>query len=329
MRVTRPRQRARGEQLGGPVVVADAVDDREVRPGEDARVGRRRVVAVRVGVGVDDDARDARRASRRADRDAAPEVLGRDHGEPSAGPARRRRSRRSRAARREDEHCTARLRRSPLRRPARLGSLHERAGANAPLLDYSRLNLIMRSESRRLRPVGRRRVTLHARGAVADDRRRSSATSPEPIMARAATRELSGRLAPAADARCARICSRSTASRAWSTSSATSSPGDRLAALDWLSGELDRAFAGTATHPLLRALAPTIAACGLPREPFERLIEANRVDQRVHSYETWEDLLGYCHLSAEPGRRAGARASSAPRRPSGSRSPTPSAPRCS
>jgi squalene synthase HpnC len=77
-------------------------------------------------------------------------------------------------------------------------------------------------------------------------------------------------------------------------------PGDRLAALDWLSEELDRAFAGTASHPLLRALEPTISACELSREPFERLIEANRVDQRVQSYETWEDLLGYCHLSADP-----------------------------
>ncbi len=77
-------------------------------------------------------------------------------------------------------------------------------------------------------------------------------------------------------------------------------PGDRLAALDWCSNELDRAFAGTATHPLMRTLATTIDVCGLSREPFERLIEANRVDQRVHSYETWEALLGYCHLSADP-----------------------------
>jgi squalene synthase HpnC len=77
-------------------------------------------------------------------------------------------------------------------------------------------------------------------------------------------------------------------------------PGDRLAALEWLSAELDRSFAGTATHPLLRALSPTIAACGLRREPFERLIEANRVDQRVSSYETWSALLDYCHLSADP-----------------------------
>ena len=77
-------------------------------------------------------------------------------------------------------------------------------------------------------------------------------------------------------------------------------PSDRLAALDWLESELDRAFAGTAQHPIMVALTPTIAACGLQREPFERLIEANRVDQRVHSYETWEQLLGYCHLSADP-----------------------------
>ena len=38
----------------------------------------------------------------------------------------------------------------------------------------------------------------------------------------------------------------------------------------------------------------------LPREPFARLIEANRVDQRVTRYETWEQLRGYCRLSADP-----------------------------
>ncbi len=77
-------------------------------------------------------------------------------------------------------------------------------------------------------------------------------------------------------------------------------PGDRLAALDWLSGELDRAFAGEAEHPLMAALAPTLRECSLPREPFERLIEANRMDQRVSRYETWEQLRAYCALSADP-----------------------------
>jgi squalene synthase HpnC len=31
-----------------------------------------------------------------------------------------------------------------------------------------------------------------------------------------------------------------------------------------------------------------------------RLIEANRVDQRVSRYETWKELRGYCRLSADP-----------------------------
>jgi squalene synthase HpnC len=76
--------------------------------------------------------------------------------------------------------------------------------------------------------------------------------------------------------------------------------GDRLAALEWLEGDLDRAYRGEARHPLLQRLQPTLVECGLPREPFVRLIEANRTDQRIHSYETWEQLRAYCALSADP-----------------------------
>jgi squalene synthase HpnC len=78
------------------------------------------------------------------------------------------------------------------------------------------------------------------------------------------------------------------------------STGDRLAELDWLEGELDRAFAGVATHPVLVGLEPTIAACGLTRQPFVDLIEANRRDQLVTTYSTWPELLEYCALSANP-----------------------------
>jgi squalene synthase HpnC len=76
--------------------------------------------------------------------------------------------------------------------------------------------------------------------------------------------------------------------------------GDRLAALDWLERDLDRAYRGAAEHPLLRRLQPTLRECELPREPFVRLIEANRADQRVSRYETWEQLRAYCELSANP-----------------------------
>lgn len=76
--------------------------------------------------------------------------------------------------------------------------------------------------------------------------------------------------------------------------------GDRLAALDWLELEVDRAYAGDARHPLLVRLQATLAECELPREPFVRLIDANRLDQRVSRYETWEQLRAYCELSANP-----------------------------
>ena len=38
----------------------------------------------------------------------------------------------------------------------------------------------------------------------------------------------------------------------------------------------------------------------MPLQPFLDLIEANRVDQVVSSYETFDDLLDYCRLSAAP-----------------------------
>jgi len=76
--------------------------------------------------------------------------------------------------------------------------------------------------------------------------------------------------------------------------------GDRLAMLDWLDGELIRAAGGAASHPLLVRLTATIHACRLPLDPFQRLIEANRRDQVVHEYETFDALLEYCELSANP-----------------------------
>src|SRR6202034_2017507 len=45
---------------------------------------------------------------------------------------------------------------------------------------------------------------------------------------------------------------------------------ERLAALDWLEQELERAFRGEAEHPLLVEVAATVRECGLAREPFAR-----------------------------------------------------------
>ncbi|MDP9343700.1 MAG: squalene synthase HpnC [Actinomycetota bacterium] len=76
--------------------------------------------------------------------------------------------------------------------------------------------------------------------------------------------------------------------------------GDRGRLLDWLEAELERAYAGGATHPLMVRLAKTIRARDLPREPFLHLIRANRQDQSVSRYETYSELASYCELSANP-----------------------------
>lgn len=76
--------------------------------------------------------------------------------------------------------------------------------------------------------------------------------------------------------------------------------GNRLAWLDWLERELDLVYRGTTEHPLMRRLAATVQAFDLPDDPFRKLIEANRQDQRVMSYATYQDLAAYCELSANP-----------------------------
>jgi squalene synthase HpnC len=84
------------------------------------------------------------------------------------------------------------------------------------------------------------------------------------------------------------------------TTSTSDVVGERLAALDELEREVDACYGGEPGWEVMRALQPTIRACSLPREPFLRLIEANRIDQRVSKYETWADLKGYCVHSADP-----------------------------
>lgn len=75
---------------------------------------------------------------------------------------------------------------------------------------------------------------------------------------------------------------------------------DRLALLDAFEDDLRRVFDGTPRHPLLRRLQPTVRRHALTPEPFLGLIAANRQDQLVSRYETWDDLLAYCELSANP-----------------------------
>ncbi|MEX2464682.1 MAG: squalene synthase HpnC, partial [Gaiellaceae bacterium] len=72
--------------------------------------------------------------------------------------------------------------------------------------------------------------------------------------------------------------------------------GDRSALLD----ELERELVGPPRSEIMRRLHETIAARALPREPFARLIEANRIDQVKKRYETWDEVKEYCTYSADP-----------------------------
>lgn len=78
-------------------------------------------------------------------------------------------------------------------------------------------------------------------------------------------------------------------------------PGNRIALLDAVSREVDAVYAGRApSHELYRQLGRTIRECGIPQTPFDRLLEANRMDQFVTRYADFGALVDYCELSANP-----------------------------
>lgn len=57
---------------------------------------------------------------------------------------------------------------------------------------------------------------------------------------------------------------------------------------------------GTPRLAAVRGLALTVAQCEIPMQPFVDLIRANQQDLVVTRYQTFDDLLGYCQLSANP-----------------------------
>jgi squalene synthase HpnC len=76
--------------------------------------------------------------------------------------------------------------------------------------------------------------------------------------------------------------------------------GDRLQLLDRWEEELDLCYIGVPRNPVMVALKETIHQFQIPREPFSKLIQANRIDQATKRYRTFQDLLHYCDHSANP-----------------------------
>ena len=77
-------------------------------------------------------------------------------------------------------------------------------------------------------------------------------------------------------------------------------PAVALALLHQWGEELDACYAGQSRHPVFVALAETIRACSIPKQPFADLLTAFRQDQTVTRYATMDDVLAYCRYSANP-----------------------------
>ncbi len=80
----------------------------------------------------------------------------------------------------------------------------------------------------------------------------------------------------------------------------TSSGDKALELLAWWRSGLLACYDGSPRHPVLVALQETIQHFDIPSQPFLDLLTAFEQDQRVHSYESYDELLNYCHYSANP-----------------------------
>lgn len=73
-----------------------------------------------------------------------------------------------------------------------------------------------------------------------------------------------------------------------------------MALLDLWGQELDACYRGETRHPVFVALAETIREFDIPKLPFADLLVAFRRDQTIVRMQTMEDVLDYCHYSANP-----------------------------
>jgi squalene synthase HpnC len=73
-----------------------------------------------------------------------------------------------------------------------------------------------------------------------------------------------------------------------------------LLLLDEWEAELNACYDGSPRHPVFVALAGTVREFDIPKQTFADLLTAFRQDQTITRYPTFDDLLGYCHYSANP-----------------------------
>ena len=73
-----------------------------------------------------------------------------------------------------------------------------------------------------------------------------------------------------------------------------------LLLLDEWEAELNQCYSGAPRHPVFVALRDTVREFDIPQHEFSDLLIAFRQDQTTSRFPTFDDVLGYCHYSANP-----------------------------
>ncbi len=73
-----------------------------------------------------------------------------------------------------------------------------------------------------------------------------------------------------------------------------------LRLLDEWESQLNACYAGEPRHPVFVALTETVRQFDIPKQPFADLLTAFRQDQTVTRFPAFDDVLAYCHYSANP-----------------------------
>ena len=64
--------------------------------------------------------------------------------------------------------------------------------------------------------------------------------------------------------------------------------------------KLDECYKGTAQEPIFMALSETVKECAIPKEYFDNLLNAFKVDLFKNQYQNFDELREYCSFSANP-----------------------------
>jgi len=68
--------------------------------------------------------------------------------------------------------------------------------------------------------------------------------------------------------------------------------------LNWWRGEITNLFANKPSHPVSHALTDALKTFDLHKEYFDEIIDGMQMDLHVTHYQTFNDLLLYCHRAA-------------------------------